>query len=1156
MFTRLFTRRFSIKQFLNQASGKLPLRTVLVVSFVMQISAAMGLTGWLSFRNGQQAINDLATQLSLEISAQIDQHVQSYLAQTNLLQRMSQIAIQAGDLDLEDLSSLERYFWHQLKASEGITSIYYGNVAGEFVGVQERQDGQTVLWFMDRTKLPQRLTYQLNDQGERLEVIGSQIYDPRRRPWSQAAVQAQKRIWSPIYQFASLDYPLWGITPAIPIYGETGLLEGVLAIDLTLEQLSQFLSRLETSPSGQAFIVERSGAIVASSSTETPFITVAGEQVRLQATDSREPLIQLAALQLLEEFGSLNRIANSQQIVSKLSGRRQLIQVVPFQPEDGLDWLIVTVIPEADLMEKIATNSQTTLLLCGLSLALASLIASITAKWVIKPIWRLNSAAKKLAVGDWNQALPVGRFKEISELTHAFGSMAEQLKVSFETLEAKNADLQHLDQLKDEFLANTSHELRTPLNGIIGIADSMMDGAAGPLPPLAQNNLAMITYSSRRLAKLVNDLLDFSQLKHKDIMLNLKPVGLWEMTEVTLTLSRPLASQKDLQLINAISPHLLPALADEDRLQQILHNLIGNAVKFTEVGMVQVSAHVVGCEPGHLLQPNRTGERQDKDSQERSDQLDLVIPDTPPYIAITVTDTGVGIAKDKLDRIFESFEQVDGSTNRIYGGTGLGLAVTKQLVELHGGTLRVNSKIGVGSQFMFTLPISSHSLSDQADKSSVKSQSVLPLVVSPPLLKDRRASTPSNHRELAVGDTVFGLPIHPQEFQILVVDDEPVNRQVIINQLCLNHYKVIQAANGPEALALMERGLKPDLVLLDVMMPRMTGYEVCRLIREKVPAHELPIVMLTAKNQVSDLVEGLSAGANDYLTKPISRNELIARIKTHLRLSEINLAYSRFVPRQFLQVLSKESIVDVRLGDHVEDCMSVIFADIRDFTRLSEQMTPKENFKFINAFLSRMEPAIAANNGFIDKYIGDAIMALFSGSADDAIKASISMLQRLTDYNSSRTCKGYKPIEIGIGVNTGQLMLGTVGGRNRMDGTVISDTVNVAARIERLTRHYDVSLLISHHTFLQLDNANHYAMRVIDRVKVKGKTDFVSVYEVFEADPPKIRDRKMASKTDFETALLYYYQQDFQAAAAGFEQCLSANPADAVARIYLGLCER
>lgn len=273
-------------------------------------------------------------------------------------------------------------------------------------------------------------------------------------------------------------------------------------------------------------------------------------------------------------------------------------------------------------------------------------------------------------------------------------------------------------------------------------------------------------------------------------------------------------------------------------------------------------------------------------------------------------------------------------------------------------------------------------------------------------------------------------------------------------------------------------------------------------------------------------------------------------------LFQLNKAFSRFVPRQFLQYLDKDSIVDVQLGDHVQKEMSVLFADIRDFTTLSEQMTPEENFKFINAYLSRMEPAIVQNKGFIDKYIGDGIMALFSKGADNAIKAAISMLQRLTTYNQHRATAGYIPIQVGIGINTGSLMLGTVGGYSRMDSTVISDTVNLASRIEGLTKEYRISLLISHHTFSQLQDANQYAFRIIDRVKVKGKLAAVSVYEVFDADPPKIRDAKLATKTAFEEALLLYNLHSFQQAAQLFGECLHLNPEDTVAQSYLERCQR
>ncbi|HBL60466.1 MAG TPA: guanylate cyclase, partial [Cyanobacteria bacterium UBA8803] len=392
------------------------------------------------------------------------------------------------------------------------------------------------------------------------------------------------------------------------------------------------------------------------------------------------------------------------------------------------------------------------------------------------------------------------------------------------------------------------------------------------------------------------------------------------------------------------------------------------------------------------------------------------------------------------------------------------------------------------------------------------------------------------------------------ELTILIVDDDPINRQVLLNHLSLQNYCVAQASNGIEALALIEKGLKPDLILLDVMMPKMTGYEVCRRLRERFPANELPVLMLTAKNQVSDLVEGLNAGANDYLTKPISKNELLARIKTHLQVSKLNLAYSRFMPRQFLQLLEKESIVDVQLGDQVQKEMSVLFSDIRDFSTLSETLTPQDNFKFINAYLSRMEPAISENNGFIDKYIGDAIMALFSGEADDAVKAGIAMLHLLAEYNQHRANYGYVAIRNGIGINTGSLMLGTVGGKNRMDSTVISDAVNLASRLESLTKDYGVSLLISHQTFSRLQQPLDYAIRMIDRVQVKGKSEWVTVYEVFDADAPEIRDSKLASKPDFEEALSLLNQNYIREAGKLFEKCLRQTPTDSVAKIYLRRC--
>jgi adenylate cyclase len=265
-------------------------------------------------------------------------------------------------------------------------------------------------------------------------------------------------------------------------------------------------------------------------------------------------------------------------------------------------------------------------------------------------------------------------------------------------------------------------------------------------------------------------------------------------------------------------------------------------------------------------------------------------------------------------------------------------------------------------------------------------------------------------------------------------------------------------------------------------------------------------------------------------------------------------ATSRFVPNQFLSFLGCDSIVDIKLGDAVGLEMSILFSDIRDFTTLSEQMTPEESFKFINSYLSRMEPLIVENQGFIDKYIGDAIMALFSDGADDAVKAGIAMLHTLAEYNRERASVGGVPVQIGVGINTGSLMLGTVGGNSRMDGTVIGDAVNLAARIESLTKNYGVSLLITQHTFDRLTNPADYAIRIIDKVQVKGKSEWVTVYEVFDADLPEVKAGKLATLQLFGEALFLYNLYDFREAAVLFADCLRQNPGDKVAQIYLDRC--
>lgn len=482
-------------------------------------------------------------------------------------------------------------------------------------------------------------------------------------------------------------------------------------------------------------------------------------------------------------------------------------------------------------------------------------ISEHNAKTEVYELFRVMDLQAKIK--DYSLRVPEEPFTEVGKIAYRYNQVMtsvenyshelNQLNANLEQtvadrtaeLEQANQELKRLDSLKDEFLANTSHELRTPLNSIIGISESLMEGATGKLSEQTNANLAMVANSGRRLFNLVSDILDFSQILNSNLNLKLKAVGVREVVEIVLVLCRPLVGNKDLQLVNAIAGNVPAIQADEDRLQQILYNLVGNAIKFTEQGKVEVKLK----------------------EQSNNDQL-----------MISVIDTGIGILESRRERIFESFEQAEGFTAREYGGVGLGLSVTKKLIESHGGEIWLESTVGEGSEFSFTMPIAT-STNDVA-------------TAIPPLKVNIDSLSLTQQPQVPIYQAV---PTNGKTTKVLIVDDDPANLQVLINNLSLAHddYAIEQASNGMEALDLLENGLDPDIILLDVMMPKMTGYEVAAKLRENYPPDQLPILLLTAKTQVQDIVTGLNVGANDYLNKPISRDELIARMQTQTNLRSL-----------------------------------------------------------------------------------------------------------------------------------------------------------------------------------------------------------------------------------------------------------------------------
>ena len=397
--------------------------------------------------------------------------------------------------------------------------------------------------------------------------------------------------------------------------------------------------------------------------------------------------------------------------------------------------------------------------------------------------------------------------------------------------------LQQIDLLKDDFLAKTSHELRTPLNGIVGLAESMKDGVGGRLSKANIENLSMIISSGKRLAHLINDLLDFSKLKESSLTLNRKAVNVRAVADVVLCLLKPLVGRKQLTLIDRIAENTQLVWADEERLTQVLTNLIGNAIKFTQSGSVIVEAEIESN-----------------------------------FLKVSVIDTGMGIAPEDHERIFYSFEQVDEAFASA-GGTGLGLAVSKQLVELHGGELSLSSVLGQGSTFSLTLPL----YLEDKQQSSVRDR---PTGSFASAFKDGELVLYAEDESYIPGtdgaNVEWGLDDGLNMPHILIVDDEPINLRVLINHLSLKNYRITEATDGDSALNYLESDHTINLILLDVMMPNKSGFEVCEILRRSHSMDELPIIFLTANNQQSNVMKGFEVGGNDYLTKPVDKDELLS----------------------------------------------------------------------------------------------------------------------------------------------------------------------------------------------------------------------------------------------------------------------------------------
>jgi class 3 adenylate cyclase len=399
--------------------------------------------------------------------------------------------------------------------------------------------------------------------------------------------------------------------------------------------------------------------------------------------------------------------------------------------------------------------------------------------------------------------------------------------------------------------------------------------------------------------------------------------------------------------------------------------------------------------------------------------------------------------------------------------------------------------------------------------------------------------------------TSFSSSVLHERVAIIMIDKW--NAELLAKYLS-THYQVIRSEPGSFPTQSFDVAVI-DSASMQVLQNEIEQHQYA--VRPRV----VPFLLATTRQGLLRWTEGeLQSLAMDVIVVPVEKAELLVRTKVLLKIAqyskELNVAYERFVPQEFLHCLGKNNVVDVHLGDQVEREMTIMFSDIRDFTPLAESLSPQEVFDFLNSYLGQMEPIISEYHGFIDKYIGDAIMALFPTHADDAVSSAVSMLKNLRKYNELLARSEYPMINIGIGLNTGPLILGTVGGQHRMDGTVISDAVNLAARTEELTKKYYTKLLITENTYNKLQDPSKYQIRKLDRVKVKGKSKIVTIYEVFDADTENLIALKQQTSSDFELGVQLYHEDKCDEAYHYFKTTLQINPDDKVAEVYLQRCAR
>ena len=721
----------------------LTLRWILIVPFVVQIFAAVGLVGYLSFRSGQKSVYQLATQLEQETSERVDQYLDMYLTLPHQINQINASAIQSGLLNPEDVEQAGRFFWQKAQTFPGINWVGYDAQTGLGVGAGRWMPAQGVVINRDTPRKVQ--VYGTNKQGQRTRLLDAFDFDPLKAKWYIETAQAGQPIWSQTDVLAGIEGYI-AVSANYPIYDAKHKLLGILGTDYRLSDLSKLLQGINVGASGKVFIIERNGLLIADSTHTKPFKSVNNKIERLSVFEHDDPLIQSTARYLQQQLGSFAAIQTQQDIVSELNHDRQFTRLLPWKDKYGLDWLVVVVMPESDFMAQINANTNITIFLCLVTLALTTSLGLYTSGWITEPIMALSRASRKIAAGDLDQLAEPSGVKEIGALAHSFNQMADQLRKSFTELESTNASLENrvtartaelqdiLQNLRQtqaqlvqaekmsslgQLVAGVAHEINNPVNFIHGnishasactreLIELIELYQQQPQSTLAiqeklkeidlaflQTDLPQVFQSMQmgtdRIQQIVLQLRNFSRLDETDLKLAQIHDGLDSTLLMLKNRMDGSGNQLAIEVIKRYGD--IPEIWCYPReLNQAFLNILTNAIEALVNHFDNEAVAQTALNSSH---PNIGLDINDTQSVNTcfANQTPKIIIQTEitstEQIRISITDNGGGIPVEVQSKVFDPFF----TTKDVGQGTGLGLSISYQIiVDKHSGFINFKTE--------------------------------------------------------------------------------------------------------------------------------------------------------------------------------------------------------------------------------------------------------------------------------------------------------------------------------------------------------------------------------------------------------------------------------------------------------------------------------